>query len=87
MDFEGIYRKTGGMSQVKMIQHAFDRGEDFDLGDESRFNDMSAITSVLKNWLRSLPDPLFTFDLHEEFVRVSGALKIYSHRSVCVCFQ
>jgi hypothetical protein len=74
MDFEGIYRKTGGMSQVKMIQNAFDRGDVFDLADEDRFNDMSAITSVLKNWLRSLPNPLFTFDLHEDFVKVSGTL-------------
>ena len=68
MDFEGIYRKTGGASQVKMIQACFDRGEEFDLEDQDRFNDLGAITSCLKNYFRTLPDPLYTHNLHEDFL-------------------
>lgn len=30
------------------------------------------IASVLKQWLRDLPNPLMTFELYEEFLRVTG---------------
>ncbi|KAK0519761.1 Rho-type gtpase-activating protein, partial [Tilletia horrida] len=70
MDYEGIYRKSGGTSQARVITQLFERGQPFDLQDMDRFNDVSAITSVLKNYFRELPDPLLTFELHEAFVRV-----------------
>ena len=69
MDYEGIYRKSGGTSQLKLITQLFERGHPFDLDDQSRFNDISAVTSVLKNYFRELPIPLLTFDLHEQFVQ------------------
>ena len=31
-------------------------------------SEISVVTSVLKQWLRELPDPLMTFQLHEEFL-------------------
>lgn len=46
IQYEGIYRKSGGMGQTKLISACFDRGEPFDLGDQDRFNDISAVTSV-----------------------------------------
>lgn len=46
MQYEGIYRKSGGMGQTKLISACFDRGDPFDLGDQDRFNDISAVTSV-----------------------------------------
>ena len=46
LEYEGIYRKSGGMGQTKLISSCFDRGEPFDLQDEDRFNDISAVTSV-----------------------------------------
>lgn len=30
------------------------------------------IASVLKQWLRDLPNPLMTFELYEEFLRAMG---------------
>lgn len=30
------------------------------------------IASVFKQWLRDLPNPLMTFELYEEFLRVMG---------------
>lgn len=70
MDYEGIYRKTGGASQSKMITQLFERGDydSFDLRDSDQFNDICSVTSVLKTYFRSLPNPLLTFDLHEQFV-------------------
>lgn len=74
LDFEGIYRKTGGSSQTKMIIQLFDQGDytAFDLRDVDRFNDICSVTSVLKTYFRSLPVPLLTYDLHEEFIAATG---------------
>ncbi|GAA5906334.1 hypothetical protein JCM5296_003173 [Sporobolomyces johnsonii] len=68
MNYEGIYRKTGGMGQTKLITQHFERGVEFDLEDRDKFNDLAAVTSCMKNYFRALPNPLFTHDLHEEFV-------------------
>ncbi|KAF4865725.1 putative Rho-type GTPase-activating protein 4 [Colletotrichum siamense] len=63
MDIEGIYRKTGGNSQVKMIQEGFDKSEDYDISDPGL--DITAVTSVLKQYFRKLPIPLLTFDIYD----------------------
>lgn len=74
MDYEGIYRKTGGSSQSKAITQLFERGnyEAFDLRDTDAFNDISSVTSVLKNYFRALPNPLLTFELHHSFVQAAS---------------
>lgn len=70
MEYEGIYRKTGGSSQSKQITQLFEKGDydSFDLSDTEVFNDISSVTSVLKNYFRQLPNPLLTHALHESFV-------------------
>ena len=70
MDYEGIYRKTGGSGQSKAITQLFERGDynAFDLRDQDQFNDICSVTSVLKTYFRSLPVPHLTYDLHEEFM-------------------
>lgn len=73
MLYEGIYRKTGGMGQTKLIGQLFDRGQEFDLCDGDTFNDIAAVTSCLKNYFRSLPNPLMTHELHEDFMAATGA--------------
>ncbi|KLT45774.1 RhoGAP-domain-containing protein [Cutaneotrichosporon oleaginosum] len=74
MEYEGIYRKTGGNAQCKQITQLFERGkyETFDLTNADDFNDISAITSVLKNYFRNLPDPVFTHKLHESFIAAAN---------------
>ena len=78
MEYEGIYRKTGGSSQSKQITQLFERGDydSFDLADLEAFNDISSTTSVLKTYFRQLPDPLLTHALHESFV--AAASKCFS---------
>jgi len=70
LEYEGIYRKSGGSSQTKSITQMFERGDytSFDLCDADKFNDICSITSVLKTYFRSLPVPLLTFDLHDQFM-------------------
>ena len=70
MDYEGVYRKTGGSSQSKAITQLFERGnyDAFDLCNREMFNDISSVTSVLKTYFRQLPNPLLTHALHEAFI-------------------
>jgi hypothetical protein len=70
LDYEGIYRKTGGSGQSKAITQLFERGDymTFDLRDADRFNDICSVTSVLKNYFRSLPVPLLTYHLHDQLI-------------------
>ncbi|KAJ2981111.1 hypothetical protein NUW58_g6772 [Xylaria curta] len=63
MEMEGIYRKTGGNSQVKIIQEGFDKNENFDISDPDM--DITAVTSVLKQYFRKLPTPLLTYDIYD----------------------
>ncbi|KAH8107975.1 RhoGAP-domain-containing protein [Cristinia sonorae] len=74
LEYEGIYRKTGGTRLCKIITSLFERGEydAFDLRDEEEFNDICSITSVLKNYFRQLPNPLFTFALHDKFIEAAN---------------
>ncbi|KAI7868463.1 hypothetical protein BDF14DRAFT_1793598 [Spinellus fusiger] len=68
MDSEGIYRKSGGAGQMRSIMHCFEQGEIPNLLDKEQWNDICAVTSVLKQYFRDLPNPLFTFDAHTVFM-------------------
>lgn len=70
MDVEGIYRKTGGSGQVKSIQEGFERTEDYDISDPDL--DVTAVTSVLKQYFRKLPTPLLTFDIYDRVLESAG---------------
>lgn len=66
MDTEGIYRKSGGTSQVEHIKQGFERNIDFDLSDPDL--DISAITSALKSYLHKLPTPLITYPVYDRLL-------------------
>jgi UDP-N-acetylmuramyl tripeptide synthase len=51
MDYEGIYRKSGGAAQMRSIQLSFEQGLDPDLTDDDEYNDICAVTSnTLENY-------------------------------------
>ncbi|KAI9005481.1 hypothetical protein CLU79DRAFT_781284 [Phycomyces nitens] len=68
MDYEGIYRKSGGAGQMRLIMQAFEQNDIPNLLDDERWNDICAVTSVLKQYFRELPNPLFTFEHHTKFM-------------------
>jgi Rho-type GTPase-activating protein 1/2 len=67
MDVQGIYRKSGGNSQVQAVREGFERSaSDFDLSDEDL--DIHAVTSGLKQYFRKLPTPLITYDVYDKLL-------------------
>lgn len=74
MDIEGIYRKTGGNSQVKMIQEGFDKVEEYDISDPSI--DITSVTSALKQYFRKLPTPLLTFEVYDRILESTSKLRL-----------
>eukprot|EP00010_Vexillifera_abyssalis_P002136 CAMPEP_0201553358 /NCGR_PEP_ID=MMETSP0173_2-20130828/26249_1 /ASSEMBLY_ACC=CAM_ASM_000268 /TAXON_ID=218659 /ORGANISM="Vexillifera sp., Strain DIVA3 564/2" /LENGTH=674 /DNA_ID=CAMNT_0047964081 /DNA_START=78 /DNA_END=2099 /DNA_ORIENTATION=- len=64
---EGIFRKSGSSMLISQFQ------SDFDCGGTVNFSSVSdphAVAGILKLWLRSLPEPLLTFDLFDGFLQL-----------------
>ena len=66
MDIEGIYRKSGGNSQIQLIKDGFERTNDCDISDPDL--DINAVTSTLKQYFRKLPTPLITYDVYDKLL-------------------
>ncbi|KAF1952311.1 RhoGAP-domain-containing protein [Byssothecium circinans] len=66
MDVEGIYRKSGGNSQVNQVKGGFAEDDEFDISDPDL--DIHAVTSALKAYLRRLPGPLIPYEIYDEFI-------------------
>ncbi|KAM7296257.1 rho GTPase-activating protein 44 [Ixodes scapularis] len=69
MDEEGLFRITGSVSKVKKLKSAFNAG----IVDLSEFErDPHTIASILKQYLRELPEPLMTFSLYEDWMKAAS---------------
>jgi Rho-type GTPase-activating protein 1/2 len=67
MDVEGIYRKSGGNSQVQQVRDAFERDlHNADISDDDL--DIHAVTSGLKQYFRKLPIPLITYEVYDKLL-------------------
>ncbi|KAF2762273.1 RhoGAP-domain-containing protein [Pseudovirgaria hyperparasitica] len=79
MDLEGIYRKSGSQSAVNAIRDGFNSNDDYDISDPDM--DITAVTSVLKQYFRKLPNPLITVDIYDRFL-AAGAIQEREKRIV-----
>ncbi|XP_066995467.1 rho GTPase-activating protein 45 isoform X2 [Anabrus simplex] len=65
---KGIYRVSGVKSKVEKLCQAFENGAELvDLADIHP----NVIANVLKLYLRQLPEPLLTFQLYPDFIRIA----------------
>ncbi|XP_030047522.1 rho GTPase-activating protein 10 [Microcaecilia unicolor] len=65
---QGLYRVVGVSSKVqRLLSLLMDKTEDTDLEGSVEW-EVKTITSALKQYLRSLPEPLMTYELHGEFI-------------------
>ena len=71
MDYEGIYRKSGGNSQIQGIKEGFEHSNDFDVSDPDL--DINAVTSALKQYFRKLPTPLITYPVYDRLLDSNAA--------------
>lgn len=78
MDVEGIYRKSGGSSQVNQVKTGFEGNDEFDISDPDL--DIHAVTSTLKNYFRRLPTPLITYTVYDQFLE-AGAIEAPEQRA------
>lgn len=70
---EGIFRMSGSNIVIKGLKKRFNAEGDFDfLGPDEPYFDVHAVASLLKLYLRELPQPVLTRDLHLEFIAVLG---------------
>ncbi|KAK9436355.1 RhoGAP domain containing protein [Metarhizium brunneum] len=76
-DVEGLYRVPGSGPQIKKWQRKFDERYDVDLFKDDDLYDINIIGSMLKAWLRELPDELFPKAAQDRIAReCSGATKV-----------
>lgn len=68
-DVEGLYRVPGSGPQIKKWQRKFDEELDVDLFEQKDLYDINIIGSMLKAWLRELPDELFPKAAQERIAR------------------
>ncbi|PSS30985.1 hypothetical protein PHLCEN_2v2473 [Hermanssonia centrifuga] len=69
LDYQGIYRVGGTVTKVAKLKERLDKDLDsVNLDAEEWSSDISIVTSVLKQWLRELPNPLLTHQLYDSFL-------------------
>ncbi|KAL7936269.1 hypothetical protein V8C35DRAFT_253210 [Trichoderma chlorosporum] len=68
-EVEGLYRVPGSGPQVKKWQRRFDEQYDVNLFEQTDLYDINIVGSMLKAWLRELPDELFPKEAQERIAR------------------
>ncbi|KAL2259805.1 hypothetical protein VTK26DRAFT_6379 [Humicola hyalothermophila] len=68
-EVEGLYRVPGSGPQIKKWQRKFDEELDVDLFEQPDLYDINIIGSMLKAWLRELPDELFPKEAQDRIAR------------------
>ncbi|CAG5031831.1 unnamed protein product [Parnassius apollo] len=67
---EGLFRIAGGLSKVRRMKLSLDAGL-FTVPLPRDYRDVHVVASVLKSYLRELPEPLLTYRLYENFINAS----------------
>ncbi|EMR08844.1 hypothetical protein PNEG_02631 [Pneumocystis murina B123] len=81
--FEGIYRKSGSASQMRILIDAFNNNN-IDNLSQSVFEDISVVTSVLKQYFRKLPNPLITYEIYIPFLEIIASDKTSKEKLISV---
>ncbi|RVE54006.1 hypothetical protein evm_001409 [Chilo suppressalis] len=67
MDSEGIYRVSGFADEIEALKMAFDK--DGEAADLSQYSNINVVAGTLKLYLRLLPVPLVTYEVHPKLVQ------------------
>ena len=69
---EGLFRLSGSNTVVRQLRDRFNAEGDLDFAMEAGWVDVHAVASLLKQYLRELPDMVLTRELHLQFVQILG---------------
>lgn len=76
LDIIGLYRLCGSATKKRILREAFERNSrSVDLTPDN-VPDINVITGVLKDYLRELPEPLFTKCLYQMLVDALGKVLV-----------
>ncbi|XP_028310699.1 GEM-interacting protein isoform X2 [Gouania willdenowi] len=79
LSVQGVYRVSGSKPRIQKLCQAFEmQKEQVDLSDLSPHD----ITSVLKHFFKELPEPLLTFELYNDFIRVGQNINRLSEQEM-----
>ncbi|KAL8952432.1 MAG: hypothetical protein Q9222_001667 [Ikaeria aurantiellina] len=67
---EGIFRLSGSSVVIKALKDRFNNQGDFDFLADGQYYDVHAVASLLKLYLRELPNTVLTRELHLDFLAV-----------------
>ncbi|GBP00581.1 N-chimaerin [Eumeta japonica] len=70
LDSEGLYRVSGFADEIEALKLAFDR--DGEAADLSVYSNINVIAGTLKLYLRLLPVPLVTYEVHPKFIQATN---------------
>lgn len=68
LETEGIYRKSGSLSQINNQMALLDRGDTKSFFDPDVFVDIFVVTSLIKAFLRNLPSALVIPSLYDPLI-------------------
>lgn len=68
MDIIGIYRIPGNTANITALTELVNRGFDETTLADHRWDDVNVVSSLLKAFLRQLPDPLIPDDMYPSFI-------------------
>ncbi|KAI9018675.1 Rho GTPase activation protein [Phycomyces nitens] len=71
LHFEGIFRLSGAASEVSRLQDAFDQPPTYGKYLDLTQYDIHSITSVVKKYLRNLPDSVIPMSFHDQFLQTT----------------
>ena len=67
---EGLFRLSGSNVLIRALKERFNTEGDVDLLADEEYYDVHAVASLFKTYLRELPNPILTRELHIEFLKV-----------------
>ncbi|KIW15337.1 hypothetical protein PV08_05383 [Exophiala spinifera] len=73
LEVEGIYRTSGSAHHIMELRRLFDQDASaIDFRNATSFyNDIASVTTLLKHFLRDLPDPLLTAEQYQAFIEAA----------------
>eukprot|EP01121_Diplochlamys_sp_Union-15-3_P015586 TRINITY_DN518_c0_g1_i1.p1 TRINITY_DN518_c0_g1~~TRINITY_DN518_c0_g1_i1.p1 ORF type:complete len:453 (-),score=78.66 TRINITY_DN518_c0_g1_i1:52-1410(-) len=72
LDVEGLFRIPGHQIDTEELAKIFYKADAALIGGISPNVDINTVAELLKKVLREMPEPLFTFHLHTQFIKAAG---------------